>query len=258
MTESNAIIVHQHDGYIVAQINNPAARNALSDEVLASLADVVTAADVDPNVRAIVIAGADKVFAAGADLKALSSRRMIDAYDGSRARHWERIRNLRTPSIAAVSGFCFGGGAELAMMCDIVIASPTSKFALPETMLGLLPGAGGTQMLPRAAGKALAMDVVLTGRILSADEALAHGVVSRVSEPDQWLELACEVAGVIAGRSAIASKLAKQAVKTSFETGLSAGLISESNAFAMAFSSDDGKEGVDAFLNKREPGWTHV
>lgn len=258
MTENGTIRVDRYDGYVVLTIDHPAARNALTDDVLRQLSDQVEAADLDPQVRAIVLAGADKVFAAGADLRALADRTAMDSFDGTRARDWERIRGVRTPTVAAVSGYCFGGGAELAMMCDIVVASPTAKFALPETMLGLLPGAGGTQMLPRAVGKALAMDMVLTGRILSATEAVDAGLVSRIAADGHWLELAHEVAAVIAGRSAVAQKLAKQAVSSSFEGGLTAGLAAESGAFGMAFGSHDAREGIAAFIEKRDATWTHV
>lgn len=258
MSEPGTVRVERRDGYVVLTIDNPAARNALTDAVLARLADEADAADRDPQVRAIVLAGSEKVFASGADLRALAGRTAMDSFDGSRTRDWSRLRELRTPTVAAVSGFCLGGGAELAMMSDVVVASPTVRLGLPETMLGLLPGAGGTQMLPRAVGKALAMDMVLTGRVLTADEALAHGLVSRVADEGQWLALAEEVAATIAGRSSVAQRLAKQAVRTAFETPLSAGVEAERTAFGMAFSSADAREGIAAFLDKRPPQWGHA
>lgn len=258
MSTDGVIHIEPHDGYVVLRIDHPTARNALTDELLQALADAAHAADVDPAVRAIVIAGSSKVFASGADLRSLSRRTPMDAFDGSRTRNWARLRELRTPTVGAVSGFCLGGGAELAMMCDVVVASPTLKLGLPETALGLLPGAGGTQLLPRAVGKAMAMDMVLTGRVLDAEEALALGLVSRLSGDGGWLELAEEVAVTIASRSAVAQKLAKQAVRTAFESSLSAGVESERTLFSTAFASADAAEGIAAFLEKRAAVWKHV
>lgn len=258
MSDQGTVHVETHDGYVLLRIDHPSARNALTDDLLQALADAAHAADVDPAVRAIVIAGSDKVFASGADLRSLAQRTAMDAFDGARTRNWAVLRELRTPTVAAVSGFCLGGGAELAMMCDVVVASPTVKIGLPETMLGLLPGAGGTQMLPRAVGKAVAMDMVLTGRMLAADEALAMGVVSRLAPEAGWLDLAQEVAVTIASRSAVAQKLAKQAVRTSFESGLGAGVEAERTLFSTAFGSADAAEGIAAFLEKRPAEWKHV
>jgi enoyl-CoA hydratase len=257
VSEQGTLHFEARDGHVVLRIDHPSARNALTDDLLASLADCAAAADIDPDVRAIVIAGSEKVFASGADLRSLGRRTAMDAVDGSRTRDWAVLRELRTPTVAAVSGFCLGGGAELAMMCDVVVASPTLKLGLPETMLGLLPGAGGTQMLPRAVGKAVAMDMVLTGRVLDAEEALAMGVVSRVAPEGGWLELAEEVAATIASRSAVAQKLAKQAVRTAFEASLTAGVEAERTLFSTAFGSADAAEGIDAFLSKRTPQWKH-
>jgi enoyl-CoA hydratase len=254
---SESLAIDSHDGWAELTLDEPASRNALTDELLKALADAVEEADTDPDVRAIVIAGSDKVFASGADIGALARRTTMDSFDGSRARDWARLRAPRTPTVAAVSGFCLGGGAELAMMCDVIVASPSARFGLPETMLGLLPGAGGTQLLPRAVGKALAMDMVLTGRMLSADEALAHGLVSRVAPEGQWRDLAREVGEAIAGRSSVAQRLAKHAVKASFETSLSSGVEAERSSFGVAFSSDDAREGIAAFLEKRPPVWKH-
>ncbi len=260
MSEEGTVRVEARDGYVVLTIDHPSARNALTDRLLADLADAAHAADVDPQVRAIVLAGSAKVFASGADLRSLAQRTAMDSFDGTRTRHWSVLRELRTPTVAAVSGFCLGGGAELAMMCDVVVASPTLRLGLPETMLGLLPGAGGTQMLPRAVGKAVAMDVVLTGRVLDAQEALAMGVVSRVADDvdGAWLTLAEEVAATIASRSSVAQRLAKQAVRTAFESGLSAGVEAERSLFGAAFSSADAAEGIAAFLEKRPADWRHA
>jgi len=257
MSDQGVVHVEPRNGYVILRIDHPKARNALTDELLQSLADAAHAADVDPDVRAIVLAGSSKVFASGADLRSLAQRTLMDSFDGSRTRNWSRIRELRTPTVAAISGYCLGGGAELAMMCDVVVASPTLKLGLPETMLGLLPGAGGTQMLPRAVGKAVAMDLVLTGRVLDADEALAMGVISRIAPENCWLELAEEVAATIASRSAVAQKLAKQAVRTAFESGISTGIEAERALFATVISSVDASEGIAAFLEKRPAQWKH-
>lgn len=221
--------------------------------MLAALADQLSGFDTASDVRAVVIAGSDKVFASGADLRDLAaadSNRLAE-----RARLWDRIRRTQTPLVAAVSGFCLGGGCELALICDIVVASESARFGLPETKLGLIPGAGGTQRLTRAIGKAKTMEVVLAGRLLSAAEAEAAGLVARVAAPDGWLEDALAIAHEIAARSPVAIRLAKDAVNQSFETPLEAGLTTERERFATAFASEDAREGIAAFLEKREPTW---
>jgi enoyl-CoA hydratase len=247
----------REDGVGTLVIDRPEQRNALSDEVLGDLADRCAEFDADPAIRCIVIAGSDKVFASGADIRALLERDATEIYDGDRARLWERLRRVSTPVVAAVSGLCLGGGCELAMMADVVVASERSRFGLPETQLGLIPGAGGTQMLPRAVGKALAMDIVLTGRLLTAAEAERAGLISRVAPVDGWRELAHEVAVAIAGRPPVAQRLAKESVEQAFETGLRAGVVSERRAFGIAFGSDDAREGLTAFVEKRTPTWRH-
>lgn len=239
----------------VLTIDRPEVRNALTDETLELLADRATAHDLDPEIRCIVVAGAEKVFASGADVRALLERDAVQVFDGDRARCWQRLRALTTPTVAAVSGFCLGGGCELALMSDVVIAAPTARFGLPETQLGLIPGAGGTQMLPRAVGKALAMDMVLTGRMLDAQEALAAGIVSRVAT--SWRDTAIAVAQEIAARPAVAQRRVKEAVLTAFETGLTTGVDVERRAFAMTFATDDAREGMSAFVDKRAPVWQH-
>src|SRR6476620_11472926 len=204
----DSVMLDRGDGIACLTISNEAQRNALSDPVLAELAQKLADLDRDPDTRAIVLAGSAKVFASGADIRALLELRPLEAYAGDRVQAWESIRRVRTPIVAAVSGFCLGGGCELAMSADIVVASETSRFGLPETMLGLIPGAGGTQMPPRAVGKAVAMDMILTGRLLDAAEAQRAGLVSRVTAPDDWLNVAREVATTIAGRPAVAQRLA--------------------------------------------------
>lgn len=242
---------------VTLTIDRPEHRNALSDQVLCELVDRLAQLDDQPGVRCIVIRGSDKVFASGADIRALLERSPAEIYDGDRAHIWERLRCVRTPLVAGVSGFCLGGGCELAMMADVVVASETARFGLPETQLGLIPGAGGTQMLPRAIGKAKAMDMILTGRLLSAGEAEQAGLISRVVPADAWREVAQEVAHTIAARPPIAQRLAKESVEQSFEAGLQAGVTSERRAFAVAFGSDDAREGLAAFVEKRDPIWSY-
>lgn len=259
MNDSNLILVSDRDEGAVRllELNDPDRRNALGDQLRAELVEAALAADADPTVRCIVIAGAAKVFASGGDLKALSQLSPVDLHEGDRARHWAALRGLRTPVVAAVSGLCLGGGLELALCADLVIASERSRFGLPETSLGLIPGAGGTQLLPRLLGRALALDLVLTGRLLDAAEAERHGLVSRVVPAAEWLEAAIEVAAQIAARPALAQRLAKDAVRAAYETGLTPGLELERKAFAVAFGSADAREGIDAFLAKRDPRWQH-
>lgn len=255
--EAGAAVRVEHRGAVaLLQLDSLEVRNALTDETLAELAGLATAFDRDPDVRCLVIAGGEKVFASGADVRALLQRDAVAVYDGDRAQRWDEIRVLRTPVVAAVSGFCLGGGFELALMSDVVVASSSARFGLPETQLGLIPGAGGTQMLPRVVGKALAMDMILTGRLLDAAEALAAGVVSRVD--DDWLDAALSVADAIAARPAIAQRRAKEAVHASFELGLPAGIDAERRLFATVFATDDAREGMQAFVDKRDPAWRHA
>jgi enoyl-CoA hydratase len=249
--------VTREDGAGVARltISNPARRNALTDPVLAALTAHAEAADADPAIRAILIAGSEKAFASGADVRALLERSAVEAFGGDMPALWARLRRIATPTVAAVSGYCLGGGCELAMYCDVVIAAPGARFGLPETQLGLIPGAGGTQMLPRAIGRAKAADMILTGRLLDAAEAERAGLVSRVAE--DWLGEAVGVAEALAARPAVAQRLAKAALLGAFESPLSAGIEAERAAFGVAFGSEDAREGLQAFVDKRDPTWTH-
>lgn len=255
--DDHGILLTRDGAMATVTIDRPAQRNALADPTLAQLVTALEALDLDEGCRCIVLAGSAKVFASGADVRALLERSTQEAYDGDRARRWEAIRRLRTPLVAAVSGYCLGGGCELALIADLVVASETARFGLPETRLGLIPGAGGTQMLPRAVGKAVAMDMILTGRLLDAREAEAAGLVARVAPAEDWLALAAEVAAEIASRPAVATRLAKEVVDAAFETGLQAGIAGERRAFAMAFGSADAREGLTAFVEKRDPAWQH-
>jgi enoyl-CoA hydratase len=209
--------------------------------------------DVDPEVRAIVLGGGERAFAAGADINELAGGTPITLYANRRLDAWDSIRDLRTPLVAAVSGYCLGGGCELAMLCDLIVASETAKFGQPEINLGVIPGAGGTQRLTRAVGKSVAMDMILTGRMLSAREALSFGLVARVVAREAWLEEAKRVARELAAKGPIAVRLAKEAVDKAFETPLAVGVDFERRAFYLARASDDATEGLNAFLEKREP-----
>ena len=205
--------------------------------------------------RCIVLAGDERAFAAGADIAELAAATAVELYQAPRVARWDAIRKLSTPLVAAVSGWCLGGGCELAMTCDLIVASDTARFGQPETGLGIIPGAGGTQRLARAVGKALAMDMVLTGRILTAHEALAAGLVARVVAREAWLDEARRVAGEIATRAPVAQRLARESVDRAFETGLDSGLDFERKALYLAFASEDAREGLSAFVEKRRPEW---
>ena len=247
----------ERDGRVATVVlDRPETRNALSVELLSALVEALEEFDRDADVGCIVVAGSDRVFASGADLQMLSRQTATELYFGERARQWEAIRAIRTPVVAAVSGFCLGGGCELTLSCDVVVASETARFGLPETQLGLIPGAGGTQMLTRAVGKAKAMDVVLGGRLLTCAEAEAAGVVSRMTTADRWRDEAAEVAAVIAERPAVAQLLAKESVKRAADVPLEAGIEAERRAFATAFVTPDAREGIAAFLEKRTPQWS--
>jgi enoyl-CoA hydratase len=209
--------------------------------------------DADEAVRCIVLTGDDRAFAAGADIEELRDTSTIDLYFGARLDLWDAIRSIRTPLVAAVSGYCLGGGCELAMACDLIVASETARFGQPETGLGVMPGAGGTQLLTRAVGKAKAMDVILTGRFLDAREAEQAGLVARVAAEGAWLDDAKGVARDIAAKGPVAQRLAKEAVNRAYETTLSAGLDVERKLFHLAHSTEDAKEGLSAFGEKRDP-----
>jgi enoyl-CoA hydratase/carnithine racemase len=237
----------------LAQLDRPDARNALSPELMEELASLCERWDEDPALRCIVIAGGDRWFAAGADIKAMAKRTFAEALTAPSARFWPRLAALRTPLVAAVSGYALGGGCELALACDMIVASETAEFGQPETGLGIIPGAGGTQRLTRAVGKAVAMDVILSGRRLSAQEALQAGLVARVVPADQWLEGAKSVARDIAEKGPVATRLAKESVDRAYETTLAAGLEAERRALYLAFASEDAREGLQAFTEKRKP-----
>jgi enoyl-CoA hydratase/carnithine racemase len=248
------LVESSRDGHVaLLHLNRPEARNALSPELMERLAAELERLDPDPEVRCIVIAGSDQVFAAGADIKAMSERSFAEALRHPAASFWRRVAAIKTPLVAAVSGFALGGGCELALACDMVIASDTARFGQPEVTLGIVPGGGGSQRIARVVGKQRAMEYVLTGRQLDADMALEMGLVNKVVKKGRWLEEALELARTVAERPPIATRLAKQAVLAADETTLSAGLESERRLYELAMATEDRVEGMRAFLEKREP-----
>jgi enoyl-CoA hydratase/carnithine racemase len=252
------IIVARHGQVALITLNRPQALNALNQALMTELAATLQAAERDDDIRAVVLTGSEKSFAAGADIREMAGLSFAQAFAtdpyGAETR---AIAAFAKPLIAAVSGYCLGGGFELAMLADMIFASETARFALPETGLGVIPGMGGSQRLPRRVGQALAMDVILTGRQLSAAEAQSAGLVARVLAPDQLLPQALEAATRIADRPALAIRAAKEAVRRAEDTGLSDGLALERRLFHALFATDDQKEGMAAFLEKRPASFRH-
>jgi enoyl-CoA hydratase/carnithine racemase len=243
----------ERDGAVgVVRIERPEKRNALSPEVMADLAAAVESFDQDAEVRCIVIAGSDEVFAAGADIKAMSERSFAEVLEASTVPFWQSIAACRTPLVAAVSGFALGGGCELALLCDMIVASESAEFGQPEITLGLIPGGGGTQRLARVIGKQRAMELVLTGRRIDASEAQRLALVNVVAPQKKWLEEALELARVVARRPPIAVKLAKQAVLAAEEMPLNAALSHERRLYELSMATEDRVEGMTAFLEKRK------
>jgi len=247
------VVVERDDAVAVVLLNRPKQLNALSDELMAELVERLVELDRDDGVRCIVLGGSERAFAAGADIGQLAEASAIGLYYQRRVERWDEIKALWTPLVAAVSGFCLGGGCELAMLCDLIVASETAKFGQPETGLGIIPGAGGTQRLTRAVGKAVAMDVILSGRLLSAREARDAGLVSRVVAKEAWLDEAKRLARDVAEKGPVATRLAKEAVDRAFEAPLSLGVEYERRLLALAFASEDAEEGLHAFIEKRRP-----
>jgi enoyl-CoA hydratase/carnithine racemase len=242
------------DGHVaLLRLNRPEARNALSPEMMEELAAELERLDPDPTVRCVVIAGSDEVFAAGADIKAMSERSFAEALRHPAAGFWRRLAAVKTPLIAAVSGWALGGGCELALSCDMIVAAETAKFGQPEINLGIIPGGGGAQRLARVLGKQRAMEYVLTGRRFDAATALELGLVNKVADEGAWLDEALALARTVAEKPPIATRLAKQAVLVAEETALSAGLENERRLYELAMATEDRVEGMRAFLEKREP-----
>jgi len=249
------ILVFREGAVGRVQLNRPQALNALNSGLMTELVEALRELERDPGIGCLLLHGNERAFAAGADIKEMAELGAIDMYTKEYIELWDAVARIRKPIVAAVSGYCLGGGLELAMICDIIVASETAKFGQPEINIGVLPGAGGTQRLTRAVGKSLAMEMVLTGRMITAHEALAAGLVSRVVPVEAYLAEAQKMAGEIASKSPVALRLAKEAVLQAFEGSLSSGIAYERRLFAMAFASEDQKEGMRAFAEKRNPEW---
>jgi enoyl-CoA hydratase len=248
------IIAETRDHVGLIRLNRPEAMNALNAQLMDELADALAKFDADDHVGAVVITGSDKAFAAGADIREMQEKTFVEAFrEDFITRNWEAASRTRKPVIAAVSGYALGGGCELALMCDLILASETAKFGLPEINLGVMPGAGGTQRLTRVVGKAKAMEMILTGRFMDAAEAERSGLVSRVLPADSLLDEALAVGAKIAEKSALAVMAAKESVNRAYETPLAEGVRYERRMFHALFATEDQKEGMEAFLDKRQP-----
>lgn len=243
-----------YEKYIaLVELNRPKELNALNLQLMGELRDALKDLDNNPEVRVIILTGNEKAFAAGADIKQMAGKSAIDMLEIDQFSTWDQIKKTKKPLIAAVSGFALGGGCELAMTCDMIIASETAKFGQPEIKIGTMPGAGGTQRLTRAIGKARAMEMVLTGRFISGEEAMKAGLVNKVVPVEMYMYEATQLAKEIASMSPVAAKLAKESVNRAFETHLEEGLFFERKNFYMTFASEDQKEGMQAFVEKRKP-----
>jgi enoyl-CoA hydratase len=256
MSSYTTIIIETHERVGLIRLDRPRAFNALNSTLLAELNQALKDFDRDPGIGAMVITGNERVFAAGADIKEMSDVSAVEMLNGDHISAFDEIMKIKKPVIAAVSGHCLGGGNELAMSCDMIVASETARFGQPEINLGVIPGAGGTQRLTRAVGKVIAMEMVLNNRTLTAEEALNFGLVNRVVPIERYLDEALGLAGEIAARAPLAIRLGKEAVNNAFESFLSDGLADERRAFYFLFASQDQKEGMQAFLEKRDAQWT--
>ncbi|PRQ11286.1 enoyl-CoA hydratase [Corynebacterium sp. 13CS0277] len=251
------IVVERRGRVALVTLNRPQALNALNSQTMEELVAAARALDGDPEVGCIVVTGSEKAFAAGADIKEMASQGATEMYMANFFAPWEDFTRVKTPIIAAVSGYALGGGCELAMMCDFIIAAENAKFGQPEINLGVIPGMGGSQRLTRAVGKAKAMEMCLTGRMMGAAEAEASGLVARVVPTADLLEEALATAETIAGKSKVAAVMVKEVVNAAFETTLAQGVLFERRVFHSGFASQDQKEGMDAFVTKRDPQFTH-
>lgn len=248
------IVTEQYQpGIALIQLNRPKELNALNPQLMGEVRDALLQLDKNENVKVIIITGNDQAFAAGADIKQMADKSAIDMHIMDQFSTWDQIRKTKKPIIAAVSGFALGGGCEFVMTCDMVIASETAKFGQPEIKIGTIPGAGGTQRLTKAVGKAKAMELILTGRFLSAQEAHFYGLVNKVVPVEMYMHEATELAKEIAQMPGVAVQLAKEAINRSFETQLDEGLMFERKNFYLTFASEDQKEGMKAFIEKRKP-----
>ena len=255
MTEYTSILTEIHNRVGLVRLNRPKALNALNSIMLTELMDVLDKFDADEDIGAVVITGNKRAFAAGADIKEMMDVSAVEMFLSDSISQFDRIRGVTKPVIAAVSGYCLGGGNELAMSCDMILASETARFGQPEINIGVIPGAGGTQRLARTVGKAITMEMVLNNRTLSAEEALRFGLVNKVFPVEHYLEEALNSASEIASRAPLAVRLGKEAVNKAFDTFLRDGLADERRAFYFLFSTADQKEGMAAFIEKRKPEW---
>jgi len=255
VSEYTTILVERRERVGLIRLNRPQFMNALNAALLGELMGALENLDADPDTGAMVITGSERVFAAGADIKEMADASAVDMLVRDTVSQFDRIRRVKKPVIAAVSGWCLGGGFELAMSCDMIIASETARFGQPEITIGVIPGAGGTQRLTRAVGKAIAMEMVLNNRTLTADEAQLYGLVNRVIPVERYLDEAMGLANELAARAPLAVRLGKEAVNHALDSFLSEGLASERRAFYYLFSTQDQKEGMAAFLEKRKPEW---
>jgi enoyl-CoA hydratase len=249
------ILIENTPPVLTIRLNRPDVLNALNTALMRELVDALEAADADDTVRAVVLTGDAKAFAAGADIREMADASAVEMLLRDQFARWDRIRKVRKPLIAAVSGFALGGGCELAMMCDIIVASETAKFGQPEIGIGVMPGAGGTQRLTRAVGKAKSMEMVLTGAMIGAREAMDAGLVNRVVPVEAYLGEALALAREIASKPPLAVRLAKEAVLKAFDTTIEGGLEYERKNFYLLFATEDQKEGMKAFVEKRKPEW---
>jgi enoyl-CoA hydratase len=257
MTEYETILVERKGRVGLITLNRPKALNALNTQLMTEVVDAATAFDRDPEIGALVITGSEKAFAAGADIKEMQDNQFPQVYLEDWLGPWDRLGQLRKPVIAAVSGYALGGGCELAMLCDILLAADTAKFGQPEIKLGVIPGIGGSQRLTRAIGKAKAMDLCLTGRMMDAEEAERAGLVSRVVPAAELLTVALETAETVAAMSGTAAVMMKESVNRAFETTLAEGVRFERRLFHALFATADQKEGMTAFAEKRAPSFTN-
>lgn len=251
-----SILVERRGRVGLITLNRPQALNALNNQLMNELMDALEVFDREDAIRAIVIAGSEKAFAAGADIKEMANKSAQEMKDSEQVAVLERIRSIQKPLIAAVSGWALGGGCELALSCDMIVASESAKFGLPEITLGVIPGAGGTQRLTHAVGKALAMEMILNNRTLSAQEALQYGLVNRVVPVDSYLDETLKIAEEIASRAPLAARAAKKLINAAYDLSLTDGLAEEKRAFYELFDTADQKEGMQAFVEKRKPDWS--
>jgi enoyl-CoA hydratase len=254
--EYEFILTEVHKGVGLVRINRPKQLNALNPKTMDELTGACVTFDADPDIGCIVITGNERAFGAGADIKQMMGSSVVDMLDNPFIDYWDRLRRVGKPIIAAVSGYCLGGGNELAMACDMIVASESAVFGQPEINLGIIPGAGGTQRLTRAVGKALAMEIMLNDRRLNAQEAYQWGLVNRVVPVERYLDEAIQLGNEIAARAPVAVRLVKEAVNYAFESDLAGGMAHERRLFYMLFATEDQKEGMQAFTEKRKAEWT--